>query len=71
MEIGIFCQCLGPSLGNKKRLLRDMDKTIQCGEFPINTTNERNIASPPMLTLEKDTIGIGRASKRVAGFLSN
>jgi hypothetical protein len=37
-------------------MVRDMDKIIQNDIFPITTTNERNIASPPMLTLRKDII---------------
>jgi hypothetical protein len=39
--------------------VKDMDKIFKYDIFPITTTYERNIASSPMLTLGKDTIGGG------------
>jgi hypothetical protein len=45
-------------------LVRNMDKKIQYDVFPITTTNEKNIASLPMLTSGKDTIRGGVEHQR-------
>jgi hypothetical protein len=53
IEIGVFYQCHGTSLGNKIKVGERYRQNIQYDSFPITTTNEKNIIIPLMLTLEK------------------